>query len=122
MVLIKLSHSSLPKFYISKFRVLSKKKKCDQRWHHICNLLKTLPTYSFALISEENLKSPAETESGEALSLLLGSHEASSPDVQFRKTEREGSSSTEMEGSVIHYLLHEDEQDFKVSITRVAQS
>lgn len=65
------------------------------------------------------MKSPAKTESGEALSLLLGSHEASSPVVQVMNTEREGSSSTE--DSVIHYLLHEDEQDFKVSIARVAQ-
>ncbi|XP_038169372.1 coiled-coil domain-containing protein 83 [Arvicola amphibius] len=64
--------------------------------------------------NEENLKSPAETESGEALNLLLGSHEASSPeDIQLTKTEREGSSSTEIESSVIHCLLHEDEQDFK---------
>ncbi|KAM7330508.1 hypothetical protein ACRRTK_009697 [Alexandromys fortis] len=62
---------------------------------------------------EENLTSPAKTESGEALSLLLGSREASSPVVQVTKTEREGGSSTEMEDSVIHYLLHEDERDFK---------
>lgn len=78
------------------------------------------------------MKSPAETESGGAPSLLLGSHEASSPDVQFRTTEREGSSSTEIEGSVsssaeiegsvMHDLLREDEQDFKVSFTSVAQS
>lgn len=79
------------------------------------------PTYSLALISEENLTSPAKTESGEALSLLLGSREASSPVVQVTKTEREGGSSTEMEDSVIHYLLHEDERDFKVNIARVAQ-
>ncbi|XP_057612550.1 coiled-coil domain-containing protein 83 [Chionomys nivalis] len=63
--------------------------------------------------NEENLKSPAETESGEALSLLLGSHKASSPVVQVRNTEREGGSSAETEDSVTHYLLHEDEQDFK---------
>ncbi|KAH0500208.1 Coiled-coil domain-containing protein 83 [Microtus ochrogaster] len=63
--------------------------------------------------NEENLKSPAKTESGEALSFLLGSHEASSPVVQVTNTEREGSSSTEFGGSVTHYLLHEDEQDFK---------
>ncbi|XP_005357689.1 coiled-coil domain-containing protein 83 [Microtus ochrogaster] len=63
--------------------------------------------------NEENLKSPAKTESGEALSLLLGSHEASSPVVQVTNTEREGSSSTEFGDSVTHYLLHEDEQDFK---------
>nr|XP_048291117.1 coiled-coil domain-containing protein 83 isoform X2 [Myodes glareolus] len=73
--------------------------------------------------NEENLKSPTETESGSAPSLLLGSQEASGPDIQFRTTEREGSSSAEIEGSVsssaeiegsvMHYLLHEDEQDFK---------
>ncbi|CAO2613839.1 Coiled-coil domain-containing protein 83 [Lemmus lemmus] len=63
--------------------------------------------------NEENLKSPTETEGGEVPSLLLGSHEASSPDDQSTKIEREGSSSTEIEDSVIHYLLHEDEQDFK---------
>ncbi|XP_075808986.1 coiled-coil domain-containing protein 83 [Microtus pennsylvanicus] len=62
----------------------------------------------------ENLKSPAETGSGEALSLLLGSHEASSPVViQVTDTEREGSSSPKIQDSVIHYLLREDEQDFK---------
>lgn len=67
------------------------------------------------------MKSPAKTESGEALSLLPGSREASSLVVQVTNTEREGSSSTEMEDSVIHYLLYEDERDFKVSIARVAQ-
>ncbi|XP_041515535.1 coiled-coil domain-containing protein 83 [Microtus oregoni] len=63
--------------------------------------------------NEENLKSPAKTESGEVLSLLLGSHEASIPVVQVTNTEREGSSSPEIKDSVLHYLLHEDEQDFK---------
>ncbi|XP_012971740.1 coiled-coil domain-containing protein 83 isoform X1 [Mesocricetus auratus] len=65
-------------------------------------------------VSEETLKPPTEAESGEAMSLLPGSsQEASSSDVQFEKTEKEDSSSTEIKGSVIHYLLHEDEQDFK---------
>ncbi|XP_051004865.1 coiled-coil domain-containing protein 83 [Acomys russatus] len=61
------------------------------------------------LDTEENLKLPCEAESGDILNLLLGS----SPDSQLTKIEREGSVAAEKESSVIHYLLHEDEQDFK---------
>ncbi|XP_027296282.1 coiled-coil domain-containing protein 83 isoform X1 [Cricetulus griseus] len=62
--------------------------------------------------SEENLKSP--TEARDEASLLPGSSkEASIPEVQLEQTDRGDSSSIEIKGSVIHYLLHEDEQDFK---------
>ncbi|KAL6055066.1 hypothetical protein STEG23_035309 [Scotinomys teguina] len=59
---------------------------------------------------EENLQSPT----GQVLNLSPGSsHKTSGLDVHFTEIEREDSSSTEMESSVIHHLLHEDEQDFK---------
>ncbi|CAH6792624.1 coiled-coil domain-containing protein 83 [Phodopus roborovskii] len=61
---------------------------------------------------EENLKSPTAAESRNEWSLTGSSQEVGSPDVWFEKIE-EDSSSTEIKGSVIHYLLHEDEQDFK---------
>uniref|UniRef100_A0A8C2MEM1 Coiled-coil domain containing 83 n=1 Tax=Cricetulus griseus TaxID=10029 RepID=A0A8C2MEM1_CRIGR len=64
------------------------------------------------LDKEENLKSP--TEARDEASLLPGSSkEASIPEVQLEQTDRGDSSSIEIKGSVIHYLLHEDEQDFK---------
>lgn len=76
-----------------------------------------LPNYFFASDSEENLKSP--TEARDEASLLPGSSkEASIPEVQLEQTDRGDSSSIEIKGSVIHYLLHEDEQDFKVRVTR----
>lgn len=76
-----------------------------------------LPNYLLALVPEENLKSPTEAEGGDALNLSPGSsHEASSPEVHFTEIEREDSSSTEMECSIDHHLLHEDEQDFKVRV------
>ncbi|XP_037053388.1 coiled-coil domain-containing protein 83 [Peromyscus leucopus] len=66
------------------------------------------------IVPEENLKSPTEAEGEDALNLSPGSsHEASSPEVHFTELEREDSSSTEMECSIVHHLLHEDEQDFK---------
>ncbi|XP_059109127.1 coiled-coil domain-containing protein 83 [Peromyscus eremicus] len=68
---------------------------------------------------EENLNSPTEAEGGDALNLSPGSsHEASSPEVHFTEIEREDSSSTEVECPIIHHLLHEDEQDFKVRVRR----
>ncbi|KAL1774627.1 hypothetical protein HispidOSU_028767 [Sigmodon hispidus] len=68
-------------------------------------------------VSQENLKSPTEAESGEALSASPGSgpeeSAMSSPAVLYEKIKREDSITTETEGSVLRFLLHEDEHDFK---------
>lgn len=73
-----------------------------------------------AFIPEEKSKlHSVEADSGEMLSLLLeSSHEDSTQDVQHLEREREDSSHMECEGSVIKYLLHEDERDFKVGFMR----
>ncbi|GAB1292321.1 Coiled-coil domain-containing protein 83 [Apodemus speciosus] len=64
--------------------------------------------------TEENLQLPSKEESEDMFDILLGSsHGTSSLDSQPKKTGSKDGSSTETEGSITRYLLHEDEQDFK---------
>jgi hypothetical protein len=84
-----------------------------------CHLLKMLSIYFYALIPEENLQLPSKEGSEDMLDLLLGSnHGTSSPEIQPKKTVSKDGSNPEMESSITQHLLHEDEQDFKVSIRR----